>query len=70
MSDWRLKKLENYFQSQQKRKRRCVEDSSEDEDSTLEDSDASIVSCLTEKLRAANELLGATQKDYNEFKKF
>jgi len=36
MSDWRQKKLEDYYQNQQKRKRRCVEDSSEDGDSTLE----------------------------------
>jgi hypothetical protein len=36
MNDWRLKKLEDYYQGQQKRKRRCVEDSLEDGDSTLE----------------------------------
>jgi hypothetical protein len=35
----------------------------------VQDSDASIVSCLQEKLRAANELLGASQKDYNELQK-
>jgi hypothetical protein len=69
MNDWRLKKLEDYYQSQQKRKRRCVKDSSEDGDSTLEDSHASIASCLTEKLRAANDLFGASQKDYTELQK-
>jgi hypothetical protein len=35
----------------------------------LQDSDAEVVSCLTEKLRVANELLGASQKDYNELQK-
>jgi hypothetical protein len=35
----------------------------------VQDSDASIVSCLTEKLRAANDLLGASQKDYSELQK-
>jgi hypothetical protein len=36
MNDWRLKELEDYYQSQQKRKQHCVEDSSEDGDSILE----------------------------------
>jgi hypothetical protein len=36
MNDWRVKKLEDYYQSQQKRKRHRVEDSPEDENSTLE----------------------------------
>jgi hypothetical protein len=35
----------------------------------VQDSDASIVSCLKEKLRAAKELLGASQKDYSELQK-
>jgi hypothetical protein len=35
----------------------------------VQDSDASIVSCLTEELHAANELLTASQKDYYELQK-
>lgn len=35
----------------------------------MQDSDASVVSGLTEKLHVANELLGASQKDYNELQK-
>jgi hypothetical protein len=36
MSDWRLKNLEDYYQSRQKRKQCSVEKSSEDRNSTLE----------------------------------
>jgi hypothetical protein len=35
----------------------------------VQDSDAEVISCLTEKLRVANDLLGASQKDYNELQK-
>jgi hypothetical protein len=36
MGDWKVNKLEAYYQQQQTRKRRCVDDSPEDENSTMQ----------------------------------
>lgn len=36
MGDWRLNKLQEYYQQQQTRKRQCVDDASEAENNTLQ----------------------------------
>jgi hypothetical protein len=36
MGDWRLTKLQDYYQKQQTRKRHCADDSSEDAGCTLQ----------------------------------
>ncbi|XP_021938370.1 kinesin-like protein KIF20A isoform X2 [Zootermopsis nevadensis] len=64
MGDWRLRKLEEYYEQQQTRKRHCA-DSSEDVDCILQDADTE-VTCLTEKHHVANELLKASHKECHE----
>jgi hypothetical protein len=36
MGDWRLNKLQEYYEQQQRRKRHCGDAASEDENSTLQ----------------------------------
>jgi hypothetical protein len=36
MGEWRVNKLQEYYEQQQTRKRHCADDASEDENSTLQ----------------------------------
>ncbi|PNF38801.1 hypothetical protein B7P43_G12025 [Cryptotermes secundus] len=65
MGDWRVNKLQEYYEQQLKRKRHCADNDSEEENTTMQDIDAE-VACLQEKLLVSDELLKASQKECSE----